>query len=212
VCHCFGVHLANRQEIANPAKPPVPRSRRCSNSLCSRHNTPSPNDVVSVPGKQGLTIRTPCQADTLRLSALLANSLELWLQLIDLALLLQIKDYDAAGGGSAEPVSVGGEDKGVDLITGVQGVEVLRLVQVPQHGSSVLSARCAKGSIGGDGDSVDVAAVSDVVGLQSAGGELPDLYSNLALLQQEFDGKAAYEKIKIRALVLGCLMAWSPRL
>lgn len=93
--------------------------------LCSRHNTPSPNDVICVSSEQGLSIRTPCQADTLWLSALLANGLELGFQLIDLALLLQIKDNDVAGSGSAEPVSVGGENEGVNLITGVQGVKVL---------------------------------------------------------------------------------------
>jgi hypothetical protein len=52
---------------------------------------------------------------------------------------------------------------------------VLRLVQVPQHGGSILAARCAQRSVRGDGDGVDVAAVSDVVGLQSAGREFPDL-------------------------------------
>lgn len=114
-------------------------SRKCSNTLCSRHNTPGPNNVVSVTSEQSLTIRAPCQAHTLRLSALLANCLELGLQLVHLALLLQIEDDDAAGGRGAEPVSVGGEDKSVDFVTGVQGVEVLRLVQVPEHGSSVLS-------------------------------------------------------------------------
>lgn len=152
-------------------------SRKCSNSLCSRHNTPSPNKVVSVTSEQSLTIRAPCQANTLRLSALLANRLEFRLQLIHLALLLQIKDDDTAGSGSAEPVSVGGENEGVDLITSVQGVEVLGLIQVPQHGSSVLSTRSAEGSIGGDSDGVDVSGVSSVVGLQSARRELPDLFS-----------------------------------
>lgn len=122
-----------------------------------------------------MSVRAPCQTDTLWLSALLANSLELWLQLINLALLLQIEDDDAAGGGGAKPVSVGGENEGVDLITSVQGVEVLRLVQVPQHGGSVLSTGSAEGSVWGDGDGVDVTGVSDVVGLQSARAELPDL-------------------------------------
>ena len=111
-----------------------------SNSLRSGHNTPSPNDVVSVTSEQSLTIRAPRQADTLWLSALLANCLEFWLQLINLALLLQIKDDDAAGSGGAEPVAVGREDEGVDLITSVQGVQVLRLVQIPEHGSSILTA------------------------------------------------------------------------
>ena len=111
-----------------------------SNSLRSGHNTPSPNDVVSVTSEQSLTIRAPRQADTLWLSALLANCLEFWLQLINLALLLQIKDDDATGSGGAEPVAVGREDEGVDLITSVQGVQVLRLVQIPEHGSSILTA------------------------------------------------------------------------
>lgn len=120
-----------------PTRAPNPCNQ--SDSLSSRHNTPSTNDVVGVTSEQSLSISAPRQADTLWLSALLANGLELWLQLINLALLLQIEDDDAAGGGGAEPVSVGGENKGVDLITGVQGVKVLRLVQVPEHGSSVLA-------------------------------------------------------------------------
>jgi hypothetical protein len=63
----------------------------------------------------------------------------------------------------------------VDLVAGVEGVEVLGLVEVPQHGGSVLAAGGAQGSVGGDGDGVDVAGVTDVVGLQAAGRELPDL-------------------------------------
>jgi hypothetical protein len=128
-----------------------------------------------------LSIRTPCQANTLRLSALLANRLELGLQLINLALLLQIENDDAAGGGSAEPISVGRENEGVDLITSIQGVKVLRLIQVPKHGSSILSTRRTERSIGGDSDGVDIAGVSNVVGLQSAGRELPDLFSLVSL-------------------------------
>jgi hypothetical protein len=125
-CHCFSEYnLPTDKRSQSPQSLPDHDSHRRSNSLRSRHNTPSPNDVVSVPSKQGLTIRTPCQANTLWLSALLADSLEFRLQLIDLALLLQIKDNDAAGSGSAEPVTVGRENEGVDLITSVQGVEVL---------------------------------------------------------------------------------------
>ena len=100
-----------------------PRIR--SKTLCSRHNTPSTDDIISVTGEQGLSISAPCQADTLWLSALLANGLEFWLKLINLALLLQIKDDDAGRCGGTQPVSVWGENKGVDLITGIQGVQVL---------------------------------------------------------------------------------------
>jgi len=176
------VHLAKsaRDHKARKVAMAVPTCNQRT-PLCPRHNTPGPDDVISVTSKQGLSITTPCQANTLWLSALLANSLELWLQLINLALLLQIEDDDAARGGSAKPVSVGGENEGVDLITGVQGVQVLRLVQVPEHGSSILSTRCAQRSIRGDGDSVDVAGVSDVVGLKAAGGEFPNLLNVLAM-------------------------------
>jgi hypothetical protein len=63
----------------------------------------------------------------------------------------------------------------VDLVVGVQGVEVLRLIQVPKHGGAILAARGAQRAIRGDGDGVDVASVTNVVGLELAGGELPNL-------------------------------------
>ncbi len=63
------------------------------------------------------------------------------------SLALQIEDFDAAGGGSTQPVAVGGEDQCVDNITGFQGVEVLALVEVPEHGDAVLSTRGGKGAI-----------------------------------------------------------------
>lgn len=63
----------------------------------------------------------------------------------------------------------------MDLITSVKGVQVLRLVEVPEHGGSVLSSGSAEGSIWGDGDGVDVTGVTDVVGLETAGRELPNL-------------------------------------
>jgi hypothetical protein len=71
----------------------------------------------------------------------------------------------------------------VDLVTGGQRVEVLGLVQVPQHGGSVLTTGGAQGAIGRDSDGVDVAGVTDVVGLDAAGSKFPDLdnvsFSNL---------------------------------
>lgn len=48
-------------------------------------------------------------------------------------------------------------------------------VEVPEHGGAVLAAGGAEGAVGGDGDGVDVAGVADVVGLDPAGGEFPDL-------------------------------------
>jgi hypothetical protein len=143
--------------------------------LRPRHNTPGADDVVGVTGEEGLAIGRPGQADTLGITALLSSVGELGLQLVDLALLLEVEDDDAAGGGSAQPVSVGGEDESVDLVVGAQGVQVLGLVEVPEHGGAVLATRGAEGAVGGDGDGVDVAGVADVVGLQLAGGELPNL-------------------------------------
>ena len=67
----------------------------------------------------------------------------------------------------------------MDLVAGLQRVEVLRLVQVPQHGRAVFAAGGAEGAVGRDGDGVDVAGVADVVGLDAAGCELPDLCSLL---------------------------------
>jgi hypothetical protein len=143
--------------------------------LTSRHDTPGTNLVVSVSSKQSLSIRAPCQAHTFWVSALLANLDVLWLQLIHLALLLQVEDDDAAGRGCAQPVSIWRENEGVDLIASSEGIKVLGLVQVPKHGGSILSTGRAEGSIWGDGNGVDVAGVSDVVGLEFAGGKFPDL-------------------------------------
>lgn len=143
--------------------------------LLPRHNAPGPDQIVRVPGEQRLPIRAPRQTHTLRLPALLPHGRIFRLQLVDLALLLEIEDDDGARRGGAQPVSVGGEDQGVDLIAGGQGVEVLGLVKVPEHGGAVFAAGGAEGAVRGDGHGVDVAGVADVVGLDAAGGEFPYL-------------------------------------
>ena len=145
--------------------------------LSAAHDTPGADLVVGVTGEQGLAIGGPGEGDTLGLAGLLANLDVLGLELVNLALLLKVEDDDGAGGGGAEPVAVGGEDEGVDLVTGVEGVEVLGLVEVPEHGGTVLAAGGAEGAVGRDGDGVDVAGVTDVVGLDTAGGELPNLFA-----------------------------------
>lgn len=63
----------------------------------------------------------------------------------------------------------------MDLVVGVEGVEVLALVKVPEHGGAVFATGSAEGSIGGDGHGVDVTSVADVVGLELARRELPNL-------------------------------------
>jgi hypothetical protein len=64
----------------------------------------------------------------------------------------------------------------VDLVTGGERVQVLGLVQVPEHGGTVLATGGAERAIGGDGDGVDVTGVTNVVSLDTAGSELPDLF------------------------------------
>ncbi len=56
----------------------------------------------------------------------------------------------------------------MDLIFGFEGVEMFRVVQVPEHGSSVLSSGGTERTIGGDGDCVDVSSVSVVVSAELA--------------------------------------------
>lgn len=162
--------MPNRPQ-SRPLLPPSPGQH-----LRPRHDAPRTDDVVGVASKEGLAVGAPRKGDALGLAALLADVLELGLELVDLALLLEVEDDDGAGGGSAEPVSVGGEDESVDLVVGVERVQVLALVKIPEHRGTVLATGSAEGSIGGDGDGVDVAGVADVVGLQLAGRELPDLY------------------------------------
>jgi len=72
---------------------------------------------------------------------------------------LQVPDLDGDLSGSNQPVPVGGEDHGVDNRSGFQRVQVLLLLQVPEHGSAVLSAGSAEGTIGRDSDSVQVSLV-----------------------------------------------------
>lgn len=52
---------------------------------------------------------------------------------------------------------------------------MLAVVQVPEHGDTVLATGSGQGSVGGDGEGVDVAGVTEVVGLELASVEFPDL-------------------------------------
>ena len=86
------------------------------------------------------------------------------------ALFLEIKDDDRTGRSGAQPVAVGREGERMHLVAGVQRVEVLGLVEIPEHGCTVFAAGRAKRAIGGDGNGVDVTSVADVVGLNAARG------------------------------------------
>lgn len=142
-------------------------------------NGPDTNELVLVTSKESLTIRRPSQRDGLRIVRLFANIGKLGLEFIDHRLGFQVPDLDARRGGSAEPVTVGREDQGIDnvITLALQRIQVLALIQIPEHGNAVTSTRGAERTIRRDSDCVDVASVSNVVRAQLALGEFPDLTS-----------------------------------
>jgi len=54
---------------------------------------------------------------------------------------LKVKDLDTGCCGCAQPVSVGREDKSVDDISCFERVEVLALVEIPEHSDTILASR-----------------------------------------------------------------------
>lgn len=137
------------------------------------HDLPDSDDVVSVTSKEVLAIGGPGERQSLGLLTVLGGGLGL--ELVNQHSLLEVKDLDGRRSGSAQPVSVGGEAHGVHLITGRQGVESGGGGQIPQEDRAVLSGRGTERSIGRDGDGGHVTGVAEVVGLESAGVEVPDL-------------------------------------
>jgi hypothetical protein len=87
----------------------------------------------------------------------------------------EVPDHDSGSSGSTQPVSDGGEAQSVDDIASFQGGEVVTLVEVPEHGSTVLTTRSAERTIGGNGNSVNVTSVTHKVGTEFAVVEVPDL-------------------------------------
>jgi len=110
-----------------------------------------------------------------------------FVDLRDGELRLQVPDLDGFVGGSAEPVSVGGEAKSIDDISSLKRVQVLALGQVPKHGNTVLSTGGAKRTIRRDRDGVQVAGVAHEIGHQLAVGEIPHL-NNLIPSARNDDG------------------------
>lgn len=65
-------------------------------------------------------------------------------------------DLDAGGGRGAQPVAVGREDERVDDVPGVERVEALALLKVPQHGGAVLAPGGAQRPVRRHGHGVQV--------------------------------------------------------
>lgn len=162
---------------------------------------PDADEVVGVTGKEGLAIGGPGEGLSLGLASLLGQLVEVGLEVVDDRLGLEVEDLDRRGGGSTEPVTVGGEDKGVDDVSGLKGVEVLAVVEVPEHDNAVLATGGSEGSVGGDGEGVDVTGVAEVVGLELALGELPNLM--LAFGQKRYYGKEEIRDLGGKLVSLG---------
>jgi len=94
------------------------------------------NIVIGISTEQCLSIGTPSQTKTM--IVLLALSLER-LQLLHNTLTLQIPNHDTTARRSTEPVSRGRETQSVNLVLGLERVEMFRVVQVPEHSGTVLA-------------------------------------------------------------------------
>lgn len=54
--------------------------------------------------------------------------------------LISYPDFDGRSGRGAEPVPIRREAQSIDDVVMVQGVEMLLIMQIPQHGLRVLSS------------------------------------------------------------------------
>ena len=98
------------------------------------------------------------------------------------ALALQVENLDAACCRSAQPVSVRAEYEGVYGIACLERVQVFAIVEIPEHGDTILATRGSKRPIGRYRHSVDVPSVPVVICAQLAFGKLPYLISNVISL------------------------------
>ena len=80
-----------------------------------------------------------------------------------------------ASGWIGHVIPVRREHQRVDDVMVLQGVEMLVVSEVPEHGLAVLAAASAQGAVRAEGDGVKVPGVTHVVGLQLAVGQVPDL-------------------------------------
>src|SRR5699024_5545121 len=142
----------------------------------SGNNLPNTDLVVGVAGEQGGAIIRPSQRGALWGLALAGD--DFGLKLVHQILVLEIPDLDGGTSSNAKPVFVGREAQSVDDVIVVKSVQVLALGKIPEHSLEVLATRSAQGTVGRNGDGVQVAGVSDVVGLELAVGKVPHICTN----------------------------------
>ena len=135
-------------------------------------NSVDTNDIVSVASEQSGTVGRPCQARAGRDLSILSFFRT---ESVDDDLGFQIPNLDGIISCSTQPVTVRREDKSVDDFTGIQTVQALSFVQVPQHSGMILTTRSGQGTIWRDTDSVQVSGMSEKVVAQLAVGQIPYL-------------------------------------
>lgn len=135
---------------------------------------PNADKVVGITGEQSLAIGRPGHRQTLRrIGAAVAGDFRS--EFIDLVLGFEIPDFDAGAGGGAKPITVGREGQRVDRIGVIQRVQMFAVIQIPKHGLGVLAAGSAQRTVRRHRDGVQIAGVTDVVGLQLAVSQVPYL-------------------------------------
>ena len=88
----------------------------------------------------------------------------------------EVEDFNAVSGRRTQPVAIGREDEGMYGVPSFKRIQVFAVVQVPQHGDTVLAARGSKGAIGGNSHGVDVARMTVMVCAELAFRQFPDLF------------------------------------
>jgi len=136
---------------------------------------PDADQVVGVAGEESLSVGGPGEGSTRRSLGFGGRRQHFRFQLVHDDFAFQIPDFDGSTGCGAEPVSVGREGESVDGVASIEGVKMFSFVQIPQHGLTVLATGSAKGAVGRHGDRVQVARVADVVRLQLAVCQVPNL-------------------------------------
>ena len=63
----------------------------------------------------------------------------------------------------------------MDGVSAVQSVQMLPIIEVPEHGPGVLASTGTQRTVRRQGDGVKISSVTNVVGLQLAVGQVPDL-------------------------------------
>jgi len=142
-----------------------------------RLEIPNTNGSISVASKEGVAVRAPCQRDGFGLALVVGSeeSFEVGVQFGDLFLAFEIPDLNAVGCGGTKPVAVGREGKGVDDASSIKAVQRLVLDQIPEISDLVATTGGAEGTVGGDGDGVEVALMTFQILDQLAVSQAPDL-------------------------------------